>query len=85
MEQLLKERDLTIIALKENLTVAQNKMEKLADLKRREVKLKVGDEVYLKLRPYRQRSLVRKRSEKLSPKFYGLCRVLEEIGEVAYS
>ena len=54
-------------------------MKKMADTKRR-----VGDEVYLKLRPYRQRSLARKRSEKLAPKFYGPYKIIEEMGEVAY-
>ena len=51
---MLKERDLAINALKENLCVAQNKMKKMADQKGRELKFKVGDEVYLKLRPCRQ-------------------------------
>ncbi|KAL0544392.1 hypothetical protein IC582_019507 [Cucumis melo] len=55
-----------------------------ADLKRRELKLKVGEEVYLKLRPYRQRSLARKKSEKLAPRFYGPYKIIEEIGAVAY-
>ncbi|KAA0054183.1 Transposon Ty3-G Gag-Pol polyprotein [Cucumis melo var. makuwa] len=82
--QLLKERDLVISALKENLMMAQNRMKKQADLHRRELKFRVGDEVYLKLRPYRQRSLARKRCEKLAPKFYGPYRIIEEIGEVAY-
>ena len=83
-EQLLKERDLVISALKENLLTAQNRMKKQADLRRRELKFKVGDEVYLKLRPYRQRSLAKKRCEKLAPKLYGPYRIMEEIGEVAY-
>ena len=68
---MLKERDLALNMLKENLNVAHNRMKKMADTKRRELKFKVGDEVYLKLRPYRQRSLARKRCEKLAPKFYG--------------
>lgn len=52
---MLKEMDLAITALKENLYVAQNKMKKMADLIGREqLRFKVGDEVYLKLRPYRQ-------------------------------
>ncbi|TYK15071.1 Ty3/gypsy retrotransposon protein [Cucumis melo var. makuwa] len=84
VEALLKERDLAISALKENLTIAQNRMKKFADSKRRELKFKVGDEVYLKLRPYRQRSLARKRAEKLAPKYYGPYRIIETIGEVAY-
>lgn len=49
-----------------------------------EVKFQVGDEVYLKLCPYHQRSLARKRSEKLAPKFDGPYKVFEEIGAVAY-
>ncbi|KAA0067143.1 Cysteine-rich RLK (receptor-like protein kinase) 8 [Cucumis melo var. makuwa] len=59
---------MAINVLKENLSVAQNQMKKMVDLKRRELKFKVGEEDYLKLRPYRQHSLARKRSEKLAPK-----------------
>lgn len=77
-------KDLAISALKENLQVAQNQMKKMADRKRRELKFKVGDEVFLKLRPYRQRSLAKKRSKKLAPRYYGPYRIVEEIGEVAY-
>ena len=47
VESLLKEIDLAINALKENLCVAYNQMKKMADLKRRELKFKVGEEVYL--------------------------------------
>ena len=56
----------------------------MADRNRRELKFKVGDEVYLKLRPYRQRSLARKKCEKLAPKYYGPYKITEEIGAVAY-
>ena len=52
VEIMLKERDLALNALKENLCLAHNRMKKLADTKQRELKFKVGDEVYLKLRPY---------------------------------
>lgn len=38
VEQMLKERELTINALKENLSVAENRMNKMADLKRKEMK-----------------------------------------------
>lgn len=57
VEQMFKERDLSLNALKENLNVAQNRMKKFANLKRREVQFEVEDVVYLKLRPCRQRSL----------------------------
>ncbi|KAL0561243.1 hypothetical protein IC582_001665 [Cucumis melo] len=53
VEQLLLERDLVISALKENLLIAQNRMKKQANSHRRELKFRIGGEVYLKLRPYR--------------------------------
>ena len=56
----------------------------MSDRKRKELKFKVGDEVYLKLRPYRQCSLARKKWEKLAPKYYGPYKIIEEIGEVVY-
>ncbi|TYK11069.1 retrotransposon protein, putative, unclassified [Cucumis melo var. makuwa] len=59
-----------------------NRTKKMADLKRRELRFKVGDKVYLKLRPYRQCSLATKRCGKLAPKFYGPYKIIEEVGEV---
>lgn len=59
-------------------------MKRQVDLHRRELNFQVGDEVFLKLRPYRQRSLARKHCEKLALKFHGPYKVVEKIGEVAY-
>ena len=39
----------------------------------------VGDWVYLKIQPYRLKSLARKCNEKLSPRFYGPYKVLEKV------
>ena len=44
----------------------------------------VDDWVYVKLQPYRQSIIVNKRCFKLSTKFFGLYRVLEKVGSVAY-
>lgn len=84
VEQQLMVRDIALVALKEHLTLAQNCMKKFYDQKRREVEFEVGSEVSLKLRPYRQRTLAKKRCERLSPKFYGPYLVIERIGQVAY-
>ena len=43
-----------------------------------------GDLVWLKLRPYRLRSLARKVNEKLSPRFYSPFEVLEKNGQISY-
>nr|GEV80275.1 RNA-directed DNA polymerase [Tanacetum cinerariifolium] len=55
-----------------------------ADGKRRDVEFDVGDLVYLKLRPYHQVSVAKWVNQKLSPRYYGLFAMVEQIGRVAY-
>ncbi|KAL0534326.1 hypothetical protein IC582_028616 [Cucumis melo] len=84
LDEQLKERDIALEALKEHLRIAQEKMKRNADQKRREVEYMIGDMVFLKIRPYRQESLRKRRNEKLSPKFFAPYNIVEKIGPVTY-
>ena len=70
--------------LKEHLAKAQNRMKDQADKHRRELELVVGEQVYLKVQPYKLKSLAKRHNQKLSPRFYGPYEVIEKVGAVAY-
>lgn len=80
LDQQLVERDRVLATLKEQLERAQERMKLYADRNRREVQFEVGEEVFLKLRPYRQRSLAQRRNEKLAPKYFGSYEIIERVG-----
>lgn len=84
VDQQLRARDLLLDELKEHLLKAQERMKNQADKHRKEVEYKKGEVVYLKLKPYRFRSLARRANEKLAPRYYGPYEILDKIGKVAY-
>ncbi|MCH79343.1 hypothetical protein A2U01_0000091, partial [Trifolium medium] len=80
----LSERDEALAQLKLHLLKAQQQMKKYADNKRRDLKFEVGEWVFLKLRPHRQHSVVKRINQKLAARFYGPFKILAKMGAVAY-
>jgi len=80
----LRDRTTTISLLREHLHVAQNRMKTQADRHRTERVFAEGDWVYLRLQPYRQKSLALRKNLNLSPRFYNPFQILSRIGSVAY-
>ncbi|WVZ06548.1 hypothetical protein V8G54_019894 [Vigna mungo] len=80
----LSSREEILSLLRSNLLKAQARMKKNVDAKRRDLNLKVGSWVYIKLQPYRQISVSGNKYHKLSNRYYGPFKVMEKIGPVAY-
>ena len=79
----LYQRQQALALLKANLATAQERMKLQTDKHRQEREFQVGDWVYLRLQPFKQRSMHQKMG-KLAPKFYGPYQVIQRIGAVAY-
>ncbi|KAJ1704458.1 hypothetical protein LUZ63_004237 [Rhynchospora breviuscula] len=80
----LTSRDAIISQLKTNLAKAQEAMKISADKHRTKYEFHQGQLVLLKLQPFRQVSLRRHSSHKLSLRYYGPYKVPDRIGPVAY-
>uniref|UniRef100_A0A2N9FP25 Uncharacterized protein n=1 Tax=Fagus sylvatica TaxID=28930 RepID=A0A2N9FP25_FAGSY len=83
VEDLLEHKQQVVGLVEHNLVAAQARMKQQADKHRSERKFEVGDWVFLRLQPFRQKSM-RKKLGKLSPKFYGPYKVIQRVGMVAY-
>jgi hypothetical protein len=64
--------------------MAHNRMKQQADQGRSECQFAEGDQVFLRLQPYKKTSLKAEHCQKLAPKFYGPYTVLKHVGQVAY-
>ena len=80
----LRTRQQLMALLKKNLVAAQERMKVNADKHRTEREFTVGDWVYLRLLPYKQKSVKQKHLGKLTPRYYGPFQVLHRVGKVSY-
>ena len=64
--------------------MAQNRMKQQADQGRSERQFAEGDQVFLRLQPYKKTSLKVVHCYKIAPKFNGPYTILKCVGQVAY-
>jgi hypothetical protein len=64
--------------------MAQNHMKQQVDQGHFECQFAEGDQVFLRLRPYKKTSLKDEHCQKLAPKFYGPYTMLKHVGQFAY-
>lgn len=81
---MLLERDGMMRQFKENLSVAQRRIETTANPKCRVVAFLLGDWVLVKLQPYRKTTVANRLSNKFSKSYYSLFVITERIGKVSY-
>nr|GFA36244.1 retrotransposable element Tf2 [Tanacetum cinerariifolium] len=84
VERTLQAKEKAMSMLQFNLKKAQDRMKSQADKHRYDKEFTVLDWVYLKLQPYRQITIKKRRQYKLSSKFYGPFQVIARIEKVAY-
>ena len=78
MEDDIEHQQQVLQLLKDNLTLAHNRMKQQVDQHRSERSFDVGDWVFLWLQPYKQMSLKQaNKDNKLSPKYYRPYKVFD--------
>ena len=80
----LMNRDEALTQLRFHLRRAHDQMSKFANRHRKISPIKVGDMVYLKIRPHRQLSMPSELHPKLAARYYGPFSVIPKVGPVAF-
>lgn len=66
VNRLTAKRNMMLADLKENLNQAQNHMRQQVNKHRRDIQFEVGDRAYLKIKPYKLKSLAKRVNQKFS-------------------
>ena len=80
---LIRDTSEKVSLTRQRLLTAQSRQKSYADVRRRPLKFKVGDHVFLKVMPKRGVVKFGKRG-KLSPRFIGPFEILESVGTITY-
>jgi hypothetical protein len=80
---IIQETEKQVRLVRENLKVAQSHQKSYRDHRRRELSFEIGDFIYLKISPMRALRRFQVKG-KLTPRFIGSFKILEQKGEVAY-
>ena len=80
---LIQETREKVKMIKERLKVVVDRQKSYADLKRKDIQYEIGENVFLKVSPWKKVMRFEKNG-KLSPKFIGLYEDIRKVGLVAY-
>jgi hypothetical protein len=76
---MLKEMEQQVIQIRKNMKITHDRQKSYADLKRTPREFKIGDHVYLQVRP-RIISLRKGACAKMAPRYCGTFEVLDRVG-----
>ena len=80
---LIQETEEKVKVIRERLKVTTNRQKSYADMRRKDIRYKIGEKVFLKVSPWKKVMRFRKKG-KLSPRFIKPYEVIEKVGKVAY-
>jgi hypothetical protein len=83
VDQMLTVREAILRTLKHNLVMAQNRMKQQEDQGCSKCQFVEGDQLFLRLQPYKKNSLKVDHCQKLAPKFCGPCTFLKHVWPIS--